>query len=113
MSIQSEIERITSNVQSSLSICADNGVEVAEGANSDDLPDAVEKLAAKSGGSGNITFATEEPGEADGNEGELRLVYTPYVEPDMSGEGYFKIEGKWYRLMPPALTAAEIRAICS
>lgn len=76
MSIQSEIERINNNVQDSLSICAENGVEVEENANSDALPAAVAALAANAGsGSGNITFATEEPTESDGAEGELRLVY--------------------------------------
>lgn len=43
MSIQSEIERINNNVQSTLSTIADTGVEV--GANSDALPAAAAALA--------------------------------------------------------------------
>lgn len=46
MSIQSEIERINTNVQSSLSLIADEGVDIAEGANSDALPDAIAALIA-------------------------------------------------------------------
>lgn len=45
MSIQNEINRINNNVQSALSICADAGVAVPAGANSDDLPAAVAALA--------------------------------------------------------------------
>ena len=45
MSIQSEIDRINSNVQSALNAVADTGVSVPEGANSDNLPAAVLALA--------------------------------------------------------------------
>ena len=45
MSIQSEIDRINSNVQAALSEVADTGVSVPEGANSDNLPAAVSALA--------------------------------------------------------------------
>ena len=45
MSIQSEIDRINSNVQSALNAVADTGVSVPEGANSDNLPTAVSALA--------------------------------------------------------------------
>ena len=45
MSIQSEIDRINSNVQSALNAVADTGVSVPEGANSNDLPAAVLALA--------------------------------------------------------------------
>ena len=45
MSIQSEINRINSNVQASLNAVADTGVSVPEGANSDNLPAAVSALA--------------------------------------------------------------------
>ena len=45
MSIQSEIDRINSNVQAALSAVADTGVSVPEGANSDNLPVAVSALA--------------------------------------------------------------------
>lgn len=45
MSIQSEITRIKSNVQSCFTICKANGVTVASGANSNALPAAVEALA--------------------------------------------------------------------
>ena len=45
MSIQSEIDRINSNVQSALNAVADTGVSVPEGANSDNLPAAVSALA--------------------------------------------------------------------
>ena len=45
MSIQSEIDRINSNVQSALNSVADTGVSVQEGANSDNLPAAVSALA--------------------------------------------------------------------
>ena len=45
MSIQSEINRINSNVQSALNAVADTGVSVPEGANSDNLPAAVSALA--------------------------------------------------------------------
>ena len=45
MSIQSEINRINSNVQSALNAVADTGVSVPEGANSNDLPAAVLALA--------------------------------------------------------------------
>lgn len=45
MSVQSEIDRINSNVQSSLSAISDTGVEVPEGANSDNLPAAVAAMA--------------------------------------------------------------------
>ena len=45
MSIQSEITRINSNVQSSLATCKANGVSVKSDAKSDDLPAAVEALA--------------------------------------------------------------------
>ena len=45
MSIQSEINRINSNVQSALNAVADTGVSVPEGANSDNLPVAVSALA--------------------------------------------------------------------
>ena len=45
MSIQSEIDRINSNVQSALNAVADTGVSVPEGANSDNLPVAVSALA--------------------------------------------------------------------
>ena len=41
MSIQSEIDRINSNVQSALNAVADTGVSVPENANSNDLPAAV------------------------------------------------------------------------
>ena len=45
MSIQSEIDRINSNVQSALNAVADTGVSVPENANSNDLPTAVLALA--------------------------------------------------------------------
>lgn len=45
MSIQSEIDRINSNVQSALNAVADTGVSVPDGANSDNLPAAVSALA--------------------------------------------------------------------
>ena len=45
MSIQSEIDRINSNVQSALNAVADTGVSVPENANSNDLPAAVLVLA--------------------------------------------------------------------
>ena len=45
MSIQSEINRINSNVQAALNAVADTGVSVPEGANSDNLPAAVSALA--------------------------------------------------------------------
>ena len=45
MSIQSEIDRINSNVQSALNAVADTGVSVSENANSNDLPAAVLALA--------------------------------------------------------------------
>lgn len=45
MSIQSEINRINSNVQTALNAVADTGVSVPEGANSDNLPVAVSALA--------------------------------------------------------------------
>ncbi len=45
MSIQSEINRINSNVQSALNAVADTGVSVPENANSNDLPAAVLALA--------------------------------------------------------------------
>lgn len=45
MSILSQINRIKANVQSALALCAAAGVAVADGANSDDLPAAVEALA--------------------------------------------------------------------
>lgn len=45
MSIQSEIDRINSNVQSALNAVADTGVSVPENANSNDLPAAVLSLA--------------------------------------------------------------------
>lgn len=45
MSIQSEIGRINSNVQSALNAVADTGVSVPENANSNDLPAAVLSLA--------------------------------------------------------------------
>ena len=45
MSIQSEIDRINSNVQSALNAVADTGVSVPENANSNDLPAAVLALA--------------------------------------------------------------------
>ena len=45
MSIQSEINRINSNVQASLNAVADTGVSVPDGANSDNLPAAVSALA--------------------------------------------------------------------
>ena len=45
MSIQSEIDRINSNVQSALNAVADTGVSVPENANSNDLPVAVLALA--------------------------------------------------------------------
>lgn len=45
MSIQSEIDRINSNVQAALNAVADTGVSVPEGANSDNLPVAVSALA--------------------------------------------------------------------
>lgn len=44
MSIQSEIDRINSNVQSALNAVADTGVSVPENANSNDLPAAVSAL---------------------------------------------------------------------
>ena len=45
MSIQSEIDRINSNVQAALNTVADTGVSVPEGANSNDLPAVVLALA--------------------------------------------------------------------
>ena len=45
MSIQSEIDRINSNVQSALNAVADTGVSVPDGANSDNLPAAVSAMA--------------------------------------------------------------------
>lgn len=45
MSIQSEIDRINSNVQSALNAVADTGVSVPENANSNDLPASVLALA--------------------------------------------------------------------
>ena len=45
MSIQSEIDRINSNVQSALNAVADTGVSVPENANSNDLPAVVLALA--------------------------------------------------------------------
>ena len=45
MSIQSEINRINSNVQAALNAVADTGVSVPDGANSDNLPAAVSALA--------------------------------------------------------------------
>lgn len=45
MSIQSEIQRINTNIQRALSVVAETGVSVASGANSDNLPKAVENLA--------------------------------------------------------------------
>lgn len=45
MSVQSEMDRIRSNVQSALGVIADTGVEVPAGANSDALPDAARALA--------------------------------------------------------------------
>lgn len=45
MSIQSEIERIQGNVQSTISNIAETGVSVPEGANSDDLPSLAAALA--------------------------------------------------------------------
>ena len=45
MSIQSEINRINSNVQAALNAVADTGVSVPDGANSDSLPVAVSALA--------------------------------------------------------------------
>ena len=45
MSIQSEIDRINSNVQSALNAVADTGVSVPDGANSDNLRAAVSALA--------------------------------------------------------------------
>lgn len=45
MSIQSEISRITNNIRNAFSICVSAGVDVAAGANSDELPAAVEALA--------------------------------------------------------------------
>ena len=45
MSIQSEIDRINSNVPAALNAVADTGVSVPEGANSDNLPAAVSALA--------------------------------------------------------------------
>ena len=47
MSIQSEIDRINSNVQSALNAVADTGVSVPDGANSDNLPAAVSALASE------------------------------------------------------------------
>ena len=44
MSVQSEIDRINSNVQAALSEVADTGVSVPDGANSDSLPAAVSAL---------------------------------------------------------------------
>lgn len=46
MSIMSEIQRIDNNIQETLNICANAGVDVAEDANSDALPAAVSELAA-------------------------------------------------------------------
>lgn len=45
MSIQSEINRINSNVQAALNAVSDTGVSVPENANSDNLPVAVSALA--------------------------------------------------------------------
>ncbi len=45
MSIQSEMDRIRGNVQSTLTAIADTGVAVPAGANSDDLPAAAQALA--------------------------------------------------------------------
>ena len=45
MSVQSEVDRINTNVQSSLSAISETGVEVPEGANSDNLPAAVAAMA--------------------------------------------------------------------
>ena len=54
MSIQSEIDRINSNVQAALNAVADTGVSVPEGANSDNLPTAVSALANEK--QDNLTF---------------------------------------------------------
>ncbi len=92
MSISSEIERINNNVQSSLSICAENGVEVASDANSDALPEAVAALAANaSSGNANITFATDAPSNSEGEENELRLVYDASTSAELP-DGYTKLE---------------------
>ncbi len=47
MSIQSEMDRIRGNVQSTLTAIADTGVAVPAGANSDDLPAAAQALASE------------------------------------------------------------------
>ena len=44
MSIRSQIDRIRTNVQNALALCAAAGAAVADGATSDDLPAAVEAL---------------------------------------------------------------------
>lgn len=45
MSILTQINRIRDNVQAALAVCSSAGVEVADGAASDQLPAAVEALA--------------------------------------------------------------------
>ena len=59
MSIQSEIDRINSNVQAALNAVADTGVSVPEGANSDNLPVAVSAL------------ANEKQGKLTGAQGQI------------------------------------------
>lgn len=54
MSIESEINRINQNIQDSLSAVASKGVEVPEGANSDDLPGLINE----------ITFSEEDGGDS-------------------------------------------------
>ena len=82
MSIQSEIARINNNVQSALSICADAGVPVAAGANSDALPAAVSALVASVPQI--LTFTVE--------LWPICLVYEPHLYYDDSNTGMYILQ---------------------
>lgn len=47
MSIKSEISRLSTNISNSLEAVKSQGVEIPEGAGSDELPDLIKKIATK------------------------------------------------------------------
>lgn len=114
MSIQSEIERINSNVQSTLSVIAETGVQT--GVNSDALPAAASALANekqdKLTGTAGQVVGFDENGNAVAQTGAGNGVYVGETEPtDSNITVWINPNGEADKV--EALTAEQIRAICT
>lgn len=79
MSVQSEINRITSNITAALTAVADKGVEVPEGANSDSLASLVAAIETGGGVGMQGTYKVA----ATGNTGTITITHNLGVVPNL------------------------------